>query len=66
MTDSYLVKNFDKLLKKKKIKKKLNSPTFLIDEEKTITNTLISFSQKFVQIYKTKSHPLKNIIRTTS
>ena len=27
-------------------------------------NTLISSSQKLAQLYKTKSHPLKNIIQT--
>ena len=57
-----------------KNRKKLNSPTSLIDEGKTITNpknialrkTLITSSQKLARLCKTRSHLLENIIQTTS
>ena len=49
-----------------KNKKKLNSPTSLIDEGKIITNSK-NIAEHFnklalAQVYKTKSYPLKSII----
>ena len=55
-----------------KSKKKLNSPTSLIDEGKTIANPKSiaeHFTKFFIEIgtkYKTESRSLKNIIQTTS
>ena len=57
-----------------KNKKKLNFPTLLIDEVKTITNPrniTEHFNKFFTEIgtniqNNTTSHPLENIIQTTS
>ena len=51
-----------------KNKNKSNSPTSLINEGKTITNSknIAEHSPKLAQIYKTKSYPIENIIQTIS
>ena len=65
-------KCFEEKIRCPKNKKKLNFLTFLINEGKTITNPrnivehCNNFFTKLEQIYKITSHPLENIIQTTS